>query len=46
MPRKPALSNNPDWLRAARTAVDDFVAELQAGIDSGDAAWTITKPAL
>ncbi len=37
MPRKPALSNNPDWLRAARTAVDDFVAELQAGIDSGDA---------
>ena len=46
MPRKPALSNNPDWLRAARMAVDDFVAELQAGIVSGDAAWTITKPAL
>lgn len=35
---RPALSGNPEWVRAARDAVDDFVAELQAGIDSGDAA--------
>jgi uncharacterized protein (TIGR02246 family) len=34
---RPALSNNPDWARAARDAVDDFVAELQEGIDTGDA---------
>jgi uncharacterized protein (TIGR02246 family) len=34
---RPALSNNPDLVRAARDAVDEFVAELQAGIDSGDA---------
>jgi hypothetical protein len=34
---RPALSNNPDWARAARDAVDEFVAELQEGIDTGDA---------
>jgi uncharacterized protein (TIGR02246 family) len=34
---RPALSNNPDWARAARDAVDVFVACLQAGIDSADA---------
>ena len=34
---RPALSENPEWLRAAREAVDDLVAELQAGIDTRDA---------
>ena len=34
---RPSLSDNPDWARAARDAVDDFVAELQEGIDTGDA---------
>jgi uncharacterized protein (TIGR02246 family) len=34
---RPTLSEDPDWLRAARDAVDDFVAELQAGIDAADA---------
>jgi uncharacterized protein (TIGR02246 family) len=34
---RPALSADPEWLRAARDAVDDFVAELQAGIDAADA---------
>ena len=34
---RPTLSSDPDWMRAARDAVDEFVAELQAGIDSGDA---------
>jgi uncharacterized protein (TIGR02246 family) len=37
MSLRPALSTDPEWLRAARDAVDDFVAELQAGIDTGDA---------
>jgi uncharacterized protein (TIGR02246 family) len=34
---RPTLSADPDWLRAARDAVDDFVTELQVGIDSADA---------
>jgi uncharacterized protein (TIGR02246 family) len=34
---RPSLSDDPDRLRAAHDAVDDFVTELQAGIDSGDA---------
>lgn len=34
---RPTLSADPDWLRAARDAVDDFVTELQAGIDGADA---------
>ena len=34
---RPTLSSDPDWMRAARDAVDEFVAELQAGIDSRDA---------
>jgi uncharacterized protein (TIGR02246 family) len=34
---RPSLSSDPDWMHAARNAVDAFVAELQAGIDSGDA---------
>ena len=33
---RPTLSADPDWLRAARDAVDDFVTELQAGIDTAD----------
>jgi uncharacterized protein (TIGR02246 family) len=36
MSARPTLSD-PQWLRAAREAVDEFVAELQAGIDAGDA---------
>jgi uncharacterized protein (TIGR02246 family) len=35
--QRPTLSDDPDWLRAARGAVDGFVAELQAGIDAADA---------
>jgi uncharacterized protein (TIGR02246 family) len=38
MSQQPTLSNDPDRLQDARKAVDDFVAELQAGIDSGDAS--------
>jgi uncharacterized protein (TIGR02246 family) len=34
---RPALSTNHEWLRAAREAVDDLVAELQAGLDALDA---------
>jgi uncharacterized protein (TIGR02246 family) len=34
---RPTLSADPDWLRAARDAVDDFVTELQVGIDAADA---------
>jgi len=34
---RPALSADPEWLSAAREAVNDFVAELQTGIDTGDA---------
>jgi uncharacterized protein (TIGR02246 family) len=34
---RPTLSADPDSLRAARDAVDDFVTELQAGIDTADA---------
>jgi uncharacterized protein (TIGR02246 family) len=34
---RPTLSADPDWLRAARDAVEDFVTELQAGIDGADA---------
>jgi uncharacterized protein (TIGR02246 family) len=34
---RPTLSADPDWLRAARDTVDDFVTELQAGIDAADA---------
>jgi uncharacterized protein (TIGR02246 family) len=33
---RPALSDDPDRVRAARDAVDDFVTELQAAIDAGD----------
>jgi uncharacterized protein (TIGR02246 family) len=36
MSARPTLSD-PQWLHAAREAVDEFVAELQAGIDAGDA---------
>lgn len=34
---RPTLASNPDWLREARHAVDQFVAGLQAGIDTSDA---------
>lgn len=34
---QPTLTTGPDDLRAAREAVDAFVATLQLGIDSGDA---------
>ncbi len=34
---RPTLSSDPAWIQAARDAVDEFVAELQAGIDAGDA---------
>jgi uncharacterized protein (TIGR02246 family) len=37
MSRQPTLSTDQDRLEDARKAVDDFVAELQAGIDSADA---------
>jgi uncharacterized protein (TIGR02246 family) len=33
----PTLTSDPDWLREARDAVDQFVAGLQAGIDAADA---------
>jgi uncharacterized protein (TIGR02246 family) len=33
---RPTLSDDPDRLRAARDAVNDFVAELQSGIDRAD----------
>ena len=33
----PTLASNPESLREARNAVDQFVAGLQAGIDTGDA---------
>ena len=36
MSARPTLSD-PRWLHAAREAVDGFVAELQAGIDTADA---------
>jgi uncharacterized protein (TIGR02246 family) len=36
MSQRPNLSD-PDWLPAAREAVDVFVAGLQAGIDAADA---------
>jgi uncharacterized protein (TIGR02246 family) len=29
--------SDPQWMPAARTAVDEFVAELQAGLDTGSA---------
>ncbi len=35
--QRPTLSADPDRLRAAHDAVDEFVAGLQAGIDSADA---------
>ena len=31
------LASNPDWTKAARDAVDQFVAGLQSGIDAADA---------
>ena len=34
---RPTLASNPEWTKAARDAVDDFVAELQSGIDAADA---------
>jgi uncharacterized protein (TIGR02246 family) len=34
---RPVLAADSNGVRAARDAVDDFVAELQAGIDAGDA---------
>ena len=34
--QRPSLTD-PDWLQDARKAVDNFVAELQLGIDSSDA---------
>ena len=37
MNQRPTLTA-PDWLREARNAVDEFVAGLQAGIDTADAA--------
>jgi uncharacterized protein (TIGR02246 family) len=37
MPTNPALSTDADELREAHEAVAAFVAELQAGVDSGDA---------
>ena len=36
MSARPTLSD-PQWLHAARKAVDGFVAELQAGIEAADA---------
>jgi len=36
MNQRPTLTA-PDWLRDARVAVDEFVAGLQAGIDTADA---------
>jgi uncharacterized protein (TIGR02246 family) len=33
----PTLASNPDWMNAARDAVDQFVAGLQAGIETADA---------
>jgi uncharacterized protein (TIGR02246 family) len=35
--QRPNLTADPDWLRQARDAVDEFAAGLQAGIDSADA---------
>jgi uncharacterized protein (TIGR02246 family) len=35
--QRPTLTADPDWLREARDAVDQFVAGLQAGIDAADA---------
>jgi uncharacterized protein (TIGR02246 family) len=35
--QRPTLTADPDWLRDARDAVDEFVAGLQAGIDAADA---------
>ncbi|MGH3676123.1 MAG: SgcJ/EcaC family oxidoreductase [Mycobacterium sp.] len=37
MQTNPTLCNDPERLREAREAVDEFVAELQAGIDNADA---------
>jgi uncharacterized protein (TIGR02246 family) len=37
MQTNPMLSTDPERLRDARAAVDEFVAELQAGIDNADA---------
>jgi len=34
---RPNLSDDPNWTRAARDAVDDFVREPQASIDASDA---------
>jgi uncharacterized protein (TIGR02246 family) len=34
---RPTLASNPDWMKAARDAVDQFVAGLQAGIEAADA---------
>jgi uncharacterized protein (TIGR02246 family) len=33
----PTLARNPEWLKAARDAVDQFVAGLQSGIEDADA---------
>ena len=35
--QRPTLESDPDWMKAARDAVDQFVAGLQAGIDTADA---------
>jgi uncharacterized protein (TIGR02246 family) len=35
--QRPTLTADPEWLRAARDAVDEFVAGLQAGIEDADA---------
>ena len=35
--QRPTLAADPDWMKAARDAVDVFVGGLQAGIDSADA---------
>lgn len=35
--QRPTLSADPNWLRAARDAVDEFVSGLQAGIEHADA---------
>jgi uncharacterized protein (TIGR02246 family) len=34
---RPSLASNPDWMDAARDAVDQFVAGLQAGMETADA---------
>jgi uncharacterized protein (TIGR02246 family) len=35
--QRPILSGNPEWLHKAHDAVEQFVAGLQAGIDTADA---------